>query len=79
MSHFNLFTYTLVLDEPGQYIVDWQASSATPDIHIYTGVNSFSYVPAQSAYFGATITVVPALGSLTMLAFGALTAPRRRR
>lgn len=76
---FAIWSYTLTLDEPGRYDVNWIAPASAPDIRLYMGIASFSFTPVPSLYIGATITVLPAPATAVLLVASPFVCGRRRR
>lgn len=78
VTTFPFWQYTLTLDEPGTYDIKWVAPPNAPNIRLYQTIASFTFIEAQSTYIGATITVVPAPGSLFLIACVAIARRRTR-
>jgi len=74
-----VWTYSLRLDDPGVYTINWVPTAQMPNVRLYQAISSFTSVEAQTTYTGATITVLPAPASLTLLALSPITTRRRRR
>ncbi len=80
MTFVPLWEYTLTLQTPGEYAVNWATPSAAPEILLYASPISFISFPVASTYIGATITVVPSPAAWpTVVAIAGLTPTRRRR
>ncbi len=75
-----VWQYNITLSDPGRYDVTWITPLTAPNVRLYASIGAFSFIEVPANFVGATITVVPGVGTAGCLGFaGVLGATRGRR